>query len=655
MKGILASNKKLYLLFLALCLLFYGNSLQNGFSFDDSYVTVSNTPVKGKKFTPNNPLVGGGIKNIPKIWQSRFGHGEGTAYDYRPMTTTLFAIEYSLFGSSPHLNHFVSIALFSLIVFLLFIILRLCLKDHPFSELFSLVCCVIFLAHPIHTEVVNNIKCTDELLAMMFGLLAVYNAIHFFELKKIKYILLVMVCLWAGLYSKMTAALFLAIIPMTLYFFFNLNKKYFLYLLPLLWLCFSFYNHSKGWFVTEAEVRPYFHFENPLCGETVSFFTKVLFSLKTLGIYLKLLFFPYPLRFYYGNAMITTHLSIADFDILLAIAFAAASIWFCFKTKDKIAIYGLAFFFICIAPILNFKSPVIGIVGERLCLIASTGFILFITAVVFSFFKTASNPIDLKVFSKKPLLYVSFVLAAFLFYDWYRNTAWMDEITLFERDAPHLERSAGANNLLANKYFEMLYSGNPKYKRQELIEKCKRHYPLAFNTDSTVYSAYNNLGVVYFSFVGDVKTALSYFLLATKMHAGYSQALENVGNCYYYLGDIDNAIINYRNAILFSTKQQKSFVQLIRILLNKKRFNEAGKLLDITDKLYKDDYTLTIERGNYYLLIGQYELAIPKLEQAYYTKRSRNLAIALSICYENLQNIEKVNFFRQEAASLPQQ
>ncbi|MGZ3862909.1 MAG: hypothetical protein ACXVPN_10895 [Bacteroidia bacterium] len=654
MKGILASNKKLYVFFLALCLLFYGNSLRNGFSFDDSYVTVANTPVKGKKFMPNNQLVGGGIKNIPKIWQSRFGHGEGTAYDYRPMTTTLFAIEYSLFGPSPHLNHFVSIALFSLIAFLLFLILKTCLKGQPYKELFALVCSVIFLAHPIHTEVVNNIKCTDELLAMMFGLLATYNAIQFFELRKIKYILLGILFLWAGLYSKMTAALFLAVIPMTLYFFFNLNKKYFLYLLPVLWFCFFIYNHSKEWFVDEPEVRPYFHFENPLCGETVSFFTKILFSLKTLGMYIKLLFFPYPLRFYYGNAMISTSLSIADLDIILAVLFVIASVWFCIRTKNKIAIYGLAFFFICIVPILNFTSPVIGILGERLCLIASTGFIIFITAVLFSFLKSVPANINLDIFGKKPLMYVSFVLVVFLFCDWYRNTAWMDEITLFERDAPHLKKSAGANNLLANKYFEMLYNGNSKYTRQELIEKCKYHYPLAFNTDSTVFSAYNNLGVVYYSFVGDVKTALSYFLLATKMHNGYSQALENAGNCYYYLGDTHNAIISYRKAIFYSTKQQKSFVQLVRMLLNQKRFNEAGKLLDITDKLYKDDYTLTIERGNYYFLTGQYELAIPKLEQAYYTKRTKNTAIALSLCYDKLQNSEKVNFFKQEAASLPQ-
>src|ERR1700756_4536328 len=148
MQDILTNNKKLYFLFLALCLLFYGNSIKNNFSFDDVYVTVTNTPPPGKnqKFTPNNQLIAKGIKGIPKIWRSRYGHGDGTAYDYRPVVLSLFAIEYSLFGPSPHINHFISILLYSFIVFLLFQVLKICLKDYPFNNLFALVCSVLFLA-----------------------------------------------------------------------------------------------------------------------------------------------------------------------------------------------------------------------------------------------------------------------------------------------------------------------------------------------------------------------------------------------------------------------------------------------------------------------------------------------------------------------------
>jgi tetratricopeptide (TPR) repeat protein len=648
MQAILSNNKKTYFLFFALCLLFYGNSLKNGFSFDDSYVTVTNTPVKGQKFTPNNELIAAGIKGIPKIWQSRYGHGNGTSYDYRPVVMTLFAIEYSIFGSAPHLNHFVNIVLYSLIVFFLFLLLKVSLKKYPFNELFALVSAVLFLAHPLHSEVVNNIKCADELLAMLFGLLAVFYTIKFFETKQVKQIAFGAFFIFLALYSKLTAALFIILIPLVLFLFFNVSKKHIIFLLLGLWACFILYNRSKGLIVTEKEVRYYFHFENPLYTEQISFFTKILFALKSLGIYIKLLFFPYPLRFYYGTDMIPTTLSLFDFEVILAVVFVAAAVLFCIKTKNKIAIFGLLFFLISIAPIINFREPIAGIIGERLCLIASTGFVIFIVAVLFSFYKTVPVKTTLQLFSKKPLVYLSVVLFIFLCYTWNRTSYWKDEITLFEHDVPYLENSAGANNLLANKYFDMLYSRNSKYSQKELVEKCKQHYSLAIKADSSVYSAFNNLGVVYFSFTGDYQSALGYFLRAVNAHKDYPQALENVGNAYERLGNYEAAIKYFRMAISQNVKQQKAYLQMMRVLLRLKRFKEAEKFFGVTDKVFENDYSFTIEKGNYYFMLEKYDSAAPKFLQAYQSKKTKELAYALYMTYAKLNDTERSSYFKKE-------
>jgi protein O-mannosyl-transferase len=654
MQGILSDNKKLYFLFLALCLLFYGNSIKNGFSFDDAYVTIVTTPVKGQKYTPNNPLVAGGIKNIPTIWRSHYGHGEGTSYDYRPVTTTLFAIEYDLFGPSPHLNHFVSIILYSLIVFVFYLVLKICLRDYPFGQLFAFVCAVVFLAHPIHTEVVDNIKCTDELLAMLFGLLAVFHSIHFFEAKKIKHIVWLVVFIFLAFYSKLTSAVFIAIIPLFLFFFLKIPKKQLVFIFIGLLVCYIVYTNSKNLLVSEKEVRYFYHFENPLFTEQISFFAKVLFALKSFGIYIKLFFFPYPLRFYYGTDMVPTNLSFGDFEIILAFVFIAASIWFCFKTKNKLAIFGLLFFLLCMAPIINFTEPVAGIIGERLCFIASAGFVIFIVAVLFLFYKSIPAKINFQFFGKKPMVYISFILLVFLFYTWNRNSQWKDEITLFEHDAPFLERSAGANNLLANKYFDMLYKGSNKYNQKELVEKCKHHYTLAFTEDSTVYSSFNNLGVIYFTFLSDFPTALNYFIRASHMHKDYPQANENIANCYDRLGEPFKAIKYYRIALAQNYKQLKSYLQIARILLRQKRFKEAGRFLEITDKIFPNDYSLTIESGNYYYLTGEYELAADKFGKAFLSKKKKELAYSLYLTYLQLHDNEKAAYFKKEFESFPQ-
>src|ERR1035437_230909 len=126
MRQIFSDNKKTFLFFLAFSLLFYGNSIKNGFCFDDSYVTVTNIPVKGKSYVPNHPLVAQGFKGIPKIWRSHYGHDKTSSYDYRPVVITLFAIEYAIFGQAPHINHFINILLYALVVFVLFLLLKKC-------------------------------------------------------------------------------------------------------------------------------------------------------------------------------------------------------------------------------------------------------------------------------------------------------------------------------------------------------------------------------------------------------------------------------------------------------------------------------------------------------------------------------------------------
>ena len=125
-------NKTTYTLFLVLTFLFYGNSLKNKYSLDDDYITVTNLPVKGQKFTPNNNLIKDGFKSIPKIWVSRYAHDAEAAFDYRPVVTTSFAIEYAIFGQNPFISHLINIILYFIIICILFDVLLILFENHPF-------------------------------------------------------------------------------------------------------------------------------------------------------------------------------------------------------------------------------------------------------------------------------------------------------------------------------------------------------------------------------------------------------------------------------------------------------------------------------------------------------------------------------------------
>jgi tetratricopeptide (TPR) repeat protein len=655
MRKILSNNKNTFFFFLILSFLFYGNSIKNGFSLDDSYVTVTNYQVKGKNYTPNHPLVAGGLKSIPKIWRSHYGHGNGTSYDYRPVVITMFAIEYGIFGQSSHINHTINVILYGILVFCLFLLLKKCLEDYPFKETFALVCSILFLAHPIHTEVVNNIKCRDELLALIFTLLASLQVFKYYELKKVKHLVFGALFIFLGLYTKLTSAIFVALIPLMLFFFSKADKKKIFYVFIGLVVCYRLFIKSKHILIAEKVVRNFFHFENPLYSEHISFYGRILFALKVFGTYVKLMLFPYPLRCYYGTSLFTAHVNLFDFEVIVGLVFFAAAAYYCYKSKSKIALFGLLFFLLSIAPLTNIIQNVAGVVGERLCITSSIGFMVFITSVLFSLYKTIPNQLTTQSFLQKPLSYLTIVLVIFMFYTWNRNTAWESEFSLYEHDAQYSERSGGQNNLLANKYYELLLTGDKKYTQQYLLEKILKHYKLAIEDDSTLYSAFNNAGVAYFSYLNQPDVALNYFQRAINNNpAPYPQAYENLGNCYKKRGDFINAFKNYRIATMQNHKQYKSYTELMSMLIESKRLTPALAIIKEADKQFPRDYVVTSQYANYYLLSLDTLKGVEKLEEAYSISPNKKLAEYLFAKWTALKNPEKIEYYRNQYAILPQ-
>jgi tetratricopeptide (TPR) repeat protein len=655
MNKILADNKNTYIFFLILSLLFFGNSVKNGFSLDDSYVTVTNYPEKGKEYKPNNTLVASGFKGIGKIWHSHYGHGSGTSYEYRPLVITMFAVEYGIFGQAPHVNHFINIILYATLIFCLFLLLKKCFKEYAYNEIFSLLCCVLFLAHPIHTEVVDNLKCRDELLSTLLILLATLNVLVFFEVKKVKHLLLAGALTVLSMYSKFTAATFIVLIPLILFFFSKINKKHIIFVFIGLVACFFIYRRIRRTLLTEKDIRFFYHFENPLYTEHISLYTKVLYALKTFGIYVKLFLFPYPLRFYYGTPLLPTAVNLFDIEIFIGIVFVLAAGYFCYKTKNKIAFFGLLFFLISIAPLTNFIKPVAGIIGERLCFIASIGFMIFITSVLFSLYKKVPVKLSTALWMQKPLVYLTGILVCYLFYDWNRNSAWQSEFSLYEHDWQYTEKSAGGSNLLGNKYYEMLSAGNTAYPRDVLINKSLECYTTAFQEDSSVFSALNNAGVILFSYKNQTDIALRYFKRAIINNPrSYPQAYENLGNCYKRKGDFIQSFKNYRIATLLNPQQYMSYTELIKMLFERKKLNMVLALIKEAEMNFPKNYFLTSQYANYYMMSGDTENGIRKLEEAFLISPNKKLAEYLFNKCAEFNKPEKAEYYKNQYALLQQ-
>ena len=211
-------------------------------------------------------------------------------------------------------------------------------------------------------------------------------------------------------------------------------------------------------------------------------------------------------------------------------------------------------------------------------------------------------------------------------YVWNRNSNWNNKLTLFEHDITHLEKSSKANSLLANEYFEMLRSPNKKYPDQVLVQKCIKHYNAAISNDSSFFSAYNNAGVIFYSYLNDFKTAKKYFTLAIRHRPLYAQAYENLGNCFKQENDIEKTVECYKKSIEINPKQYTAYMSLINLFFEKKQYDKTIKVINVAYNSFPENYELKAQEANSYLMKGDTINAIKNFEEAYKLNPNQNLA-----------------------------
>lgn len=647
MLTIYKSYKKTFLVLFILSLVLYGNSLRNQYALDDDYVTVTNFPEQGKPYTPNNALVAKGFKGIGKILKSKYAHDGESSFEYRPVTSVSFAIEYGIFGQSPFISHLISILLYALSCCVLFCVLIKLFESYDNKESIALLASFLFLILPVHTEAVDNIKCRDELFAFLFPLLSFWYCLKACDKITVKNIALIFVFFVLGYFSKKTAIIFLAIIPLALLMFRKLNMKIILSGVGVFLALLATNILVKSRLVDEKGVRKYYHFENPMYTEHFSFPEKLMAGLKTLGFYIKFMLVPAPFRSYYGTGVVDISGGF-DLHVLIALVFLALMAWLCFKTKNRILIFGVLIFLLGVLPFSNFIRPVAGVVGERLIYNASFGFVLICAILLLPLFKGVDlfTPASLL---KKPVLWFMPVVLIFSVLIWIRNTQWKDKLTLFEQDIPHLEASAKANSMLGNEYFELLSKQQFKrYPAQVLVQKALNNYRTAIKNDSSFYSAYNNAGVLYFSYLQDLPTAELYLKLGIRTRPVYPQAYENLGNLYRHQGRRESALQAYTTSIKQNPKQYNAYLSAIKLHYEQKEYDKALAYVRVASKHIPGDYSLTGQEADCLFMLGKKREALQKYEEAYILSPNRELAAYLHAQYKDLGDTEKSNQYKTQ-------
>ncbi|MFH6985671.1 tetratricopeptide repeat protein [Marinoscillum luteum] len=141
------------------------------------------------------------------------------SYGYRPLTSLTFYLESTLLGNNPTISHSINLILYLLVVGLIFLLGLHLFKNPQYAFILAL----LFAVHPTHTEVVASIKNRDELLALLFGLLAFLSL----RLKGNWSIPATIACMICSLLAKKTGLGIYLLTPILLYSFHSKSSAFF--------------------------------------------------------------------------------------------------------------------------------------------------------------------------------------------------------------------------------------------------------------------------------------------------------------------------------------------------------------------------------------------------------------------------------------------
>lgn len=648
-------KNKLLVGLLVFVTLVFANSIPNRYALDDEFYTTS-----------KNKLVEKGIKAIPKIFRTRtFTTMEGGGYSYRPVTVASFAIEHQFFGANPHVSHIISLLLYLLIGVILYRLLQKWFASQ--GEWIIFFISLLFLIHPLRTEVVDNIKSRDELLSMLGTLLCIWYAFRFHETGKWFYAILYPFCFIAAFLAKHTAVPYVALLPLTLYFFTELDyKKIILYTLPLM-LVLVFTSQMQKFSLPPSQ-RHMLLLENPLVETHMSLLARTATASYVMGRYLWLHLFPHPLVYYYGFRFVPIANWSSVIPIVSMLGHTALFVYAVLGLRKKDAIsFGILFYLINMSAYSNLLKPAPGIMAERFTFSASIGFMIVVCFLLFRYFKIEPSKFSWRNDSKKVGYILSTFAVLFALKSISRNENWEDKLTLYTHDMEYLAESSKGNMMYANATLTLFHENTNRAvqfsqggnnmrdsmryyatRAKAYLAKAQEHFRAATEITPTYSIAWINLGSTYY-FQNNFIEALHYSLEGLKFDSDSREGVYNSAMAYNGLGKKDSAEIFFRHVLDIDSGDISTHDQLAKFALAKA--DTAG-----ATQYHMRCVTLNPKAENAYVNAAQYFLKIQNLQGALqYTEMAaqinpRNFSRMknLAIYYQQQGNTEKANYYFQK-------
>ena len=541
---------KLILLGVMLALLgflIYANTLSHEYALDD-YSAIKDNFVTQK-----------GVAGLGDIFTKhyRYGYWNSPGTLYRPVSLAMFAVEWGISEDNPGFHHFINILLYAFTAFLLFWTLTKLMPDK--SPLLPFLTTLIFVAHPLHVEVVANIKSRDEILSFLFCIGAIYFFWKYLKFNKMTWLVVAVFSYLIAMFSKESSITFLAVFPLIAYFFLkkdltNSLLKSLVFMVPVAIYLIA-RNQVLGNVFAGSEDVPLL--DNVLAdasGKGEQLATAFMFA----GKYLKNLILPEPLGSDFGFPQYTA-IGWGDWRALLSFAlFAGMGVFALMNFKKRsILSFGILYFLITFSIFSNIVILIGSSYGDRFMYVPSLGFALVVAYLITHFSNTV---FDKKIgsigafFSRYmiPLAIAGVIAAAFSVKTIMRNGAWKNSYTLYKTDIETAPNSAKLNYHYGLELNKQGLAANDPADKKIFFESAMAQFAKAIELYPTYADAYGQVGLLFYR-AKDFPKAISNYETAISYKPN-SKVYSNMGTVYFESGRVNEAIEAYKNAIKYDPR-----------------------------------------------------------------------------------------------------
>lgn len=548
----------------------YAPSSDYDFVYDDDAVIKDNRYVKA------------GIAGLGKIWTTSYFKGMNEAINaraFRPVPLTTLAIELELFDKKPKtarqqinwtpnpaIYHKTNLLYYGLTGFFLFLLLVRLLKDYHI--VLPIIITLLFVVHPIHVEVIANIKSRDTMLGFFNLCIALTFLLKSVDKQKLFYFVPALFFYFVALFSKEEIITSLAVIPMMLYFFRTLEwKKTALYSTPF-FAAVAIYLLIRSSIVGGLNAGVELNILDNSLLATNGFAERSASNLQVLGYYLLHTVFPHPLLSDYSYSTLPNinWNTWQPYVALIANLGLVAAMIYGFRKKALYS-FGILYYFATISIFTSLVITNVSAYNDRFLYSPVLGILFVIGWGIYKLMKVKNENGNFeknisKLFSKNilPLSIAALLAIAGMVKVSSHLPVWKDRYALFAHDVKHSPNNA---RMLKN------YGGS--------LARLAMEAPKG----SDERKAYAEEGIQV------LEKSLSIF---ERIPTGWV----HIANCYAFLGDYNKSENAYRKALEFNPGNHYATVNLANILYRKRKYQESVDMLEQHPKTYftKNDYNL---------------------------------------------------------------